>query len=121
MNGNVVSQFIPTWDKAGKLLEADGLGHIQVIVSNGVLETMDTATGDDIREGLISVRTTPDVFMQLNLNRVADEQACLRTLGAQVSSRPDEALAVKSVLEFDMVDRRSVSWIKPIGLMDGGA
>ena len=99
-----------------ELLEADGLGHIQVIVFNGVLETINTATGNDIRKCLISVRTTRDVFMQLNLNRVADKQACLRTLGAQVSSRPDEAVAVKPILEFDMVDKR---FVDQADLLDG--
>jgi restriction system protein len=99
-----------------ELLEADRAGHIQVIVFNGVLETVDTATGNDIRKCLVSVRTTRDTFTQLNLNRVADKQACLRNLGAQVSSRPDEAVAVKPVLEFDMVDRR---YVDQADLLDG--
>ena len=34
--------------------------------------------------------------------------ACLRNLGAQVSCRPDELQAVKSIVEFDMFDKRFI-------------
>jgi restriction system protein len=99
-----------------ELFEADRAGHVNVIVFNGILETIDNATGNDIRKCLISMRTTRETFLQLNLKRVADKQACLRNLGAQVSAKPDEAVAVKPVLEFDMVDRR---FIDQEDLLDG--
>ena len=56
---------------------------------------------------MISVRTTNDSFNELNLGRI-DKLVCLRNLGAQVSSRPDEQLPVKPVVEFDMVDKRFI-------------
>ncbi len=43
----------------------------------------------------------------MDLARV-ERLTCLRNLGAQVSPRPDEMVAVKPVVEFDMVDKRFV-------------
>lgn len=88
-----------------EVLETDQGNHIQVVTFNGFVNAIDPATGKDVRPCLISVRTTKDSFMELNLARI-DKQVCLRNLGAQVSSRPDERLAVKPVVEFDMVDKR---------------
>jgi restriction system protein len=90
-----------------EILEADQANHVQVVTFNGLVTAVDPATGKDVRPCLISVRTTRNNFMDLNLRRI-DKQVCLRNLGAQVSSRPDERLAVKPVIEFDMVDKRYV-------------
>jgi len=90
-----------------EVLEADQGNHIQVVTFNGLVTTVDPATGKDVRPCLVSVRTTRDSFMDLNLRRI-DKQVCLRNLGAQVSSRPDERLPVKPIVEFDMVDKRFI-------------
>lgn len=90
-----------------EVLEADQGNHIDVIVFNGFVNDTDPATGKDIRPCLISVRTTKDNFLDINLAKV-DKKACLRNLGAQVSSRPDELMAVKPIIEFNMVDKRFV-------------
>lgn len=45
--------------------------------------------------------------MQIKLERV-EKSACLRSLGAQVSGRPDELQAVKPIIEFNMVDKRFI-------------
>lgn len=90
-----------------EVLEADQGNHIQVVVFNGFVNTVDPATGNDIRPCLVSVRTTKETFSQLNLSRI-DKQVCLRNLGAKVSARPDEKLPVKPVVEFEMVDKRFV-------------
>lgn len=90
-----------------EVLEADQGHHIQVVTFNGFVNTVDPATGQDIRPCLISVRTIRDRFMGSNLARI-DKQVCLRNLGAKVSARPDERLPVKPVVEFDMVDKRFI-------------
>lgn len=90
-----------------ELFEADQGNHLDVIVFNGFVNEVDPATGKDIRPHLISIRATNDKFKEINLARI-DKKACLRNLGAQVSSRPDELMAVKPIVEFDMVDRRFV-------------
>lgn len=90
-----------------ELIEADQGNHIDVVVFNGLVNDIDPATGKDIRPCLISVRTTREKFKDINLSRV-DKKACLRNLGAQVSPRPDELMAVKPVVEFNMIDKRFI-------------
>ena len=90
-----------------ELFEADQGNHLDVIVFNGLVNDVDPSTGKDIRPCLISIRTTSDKFKEINLAKV-DKRACLRNLGAQVSTRPEELMAVKPVIEFNMVDKRFV-------------
>jgi restriction system protein len=56
---------------------------------------------------LVSVRAPKSHFLQINLEKI-DKIACLRNLGAQVSSRPDELQAIKPIVEFDMIDKRFI-------------
>lgn len=90
-----------------EVFEADQGNHLQVVVFNGLVQTVDPATGKDIRPCLVSVRVTRERFGELDLRRI-DKRACLRNLGAQVSPRPAEMQAVKPIIEFDMVDKRFV-------------
>jgi restriction system protein len=90
-----------------EIFEADQGKHIQVATFSGFVQTVDPTTGRDVRPCLISVRTTRERFDEIDLSRV-DKRACLRNLGAQVSPRPDERIAVKPIVEFNMVDHRFV-------------
>ena len=90
-----------------EVFEADQGTHLQVVVFNGYVHTVDPSTGRDIKPYLISVRTTREEFSQINLSRV-DKRACLRNLGAQVSAQPQAMQPVKPVVDFDMVDKRFV-------------
>jgi restriction system protein len=90
-----------------EVIEADQGNHLEVLCFNGFVQTVDPATGRDIRPHLISVRTTREKFCEIDLSRV-DKRVCLRNLGAQVSPHPAEAQPVKPVVEFDMVDKRFV-------------
>jgi restriction system protein len=90
-----------------EVLEADQGAHLSVVVFNGFVNGVDSATGQDVRPYLISVRTTKKRFAELDLSRI-EKRACLRNLGAQVSPQPTELQAVKPLIEFDMVDRRFV-------------
>ncbi len=90
-----------------ELFESDQGNNIDVVVFNGFVNEIDPATGKDTRPCIISVRTTKDKFLEINLAKI-DKKACLRNLGAQVSPRPDELMAVKPIIEFDMVDKRFV-------------
>jgi restriction system protein len=90
-----------------EVFEADQGNHLAVVTLNGFVRTVDRATGKDITPMLISVRTTKESFGQLQLDRV-DKQTCLRNLGAQVSPQPTDMIAVKPIVEFNMVDKRFV-------------
>jgi restriction system protein len=100
-----------------ELFEADRGRHVDTVVFNGMVDTVDAATGQRIRPCLITVRTTRDVFDQLDLARV-EPFACLKHLGAGVSKRPEELAPVRPVLEFDMVDPRFIEGTDVLGTLD---
>lgn len=85
-------------------------GVVDCLTLNGMLETVDPATGQTVRVCLISVRITADVFKSLNLALVQPEQ-CLRSLKASVSRSPAELLPVRPIVELDMIDPRFVDTV----------
>lgn len=91
-----------------ELLEADRAGHVGTVVLNGMVSTVDPATGRPVHPCLLTLRTTRATFEELDLGRV-DPAACLRHLGAGVSRSPAELTPVRPVLEFDMVDPRFIA------------
>lgn len=100
-----------------ELFEADRLGHIETIVFNGHVNSIDPSTGLAIHPCLITVRTTRDVFTKLDLKRV-DPIACLKGLNAGVSAKPDELAPVRPVLEFNMVDPRFIEETDVLSTLD---
>ena len=100
-----------------EVIEADQGNHVAVVTFNGFVQTVDPTTGRDVRPCLVSVRTTKERFDEIDLSRI-DKKACLRNLGAHVSSRPDEHVAVKPIVEFNMVDSRFVPGSDVIGELE---
>lgn len=90
-----------------ELFESDQGNHIDVVCFNGNVEAINRMTGKTERKCLISVRTTKTEFTAIDL-RYVNRILCLRNLGAQVSRDPHEAVAVKPIVEYNMVDRRFV-------------
>lgn len=100
-----------------EVFEADQGGHLDLAVFNGYINKVDETTGNDVRPYLISVRVSKETFRAVNLARV-DAQACLKNLGAQVSAQPEEARAIRPVIEFDMVDPRFIAGTDILGQLD---
>jgi restriction system protein len=100
-----------------ELFEADRGGLIETIVFNGVVDTVDPRTGQSIRPCLVTLRTTRDQFMAIQLANV-QPGACLQHLNASVSKRPEELAPVRPVLEFDMVDPRFVDEVDVLADLD---
>jgi restriction system protein len=90
-----------------EMFESDRLGHIESVVFNGHVDTIDPRTGQPSRPCLITLRTTREQFDGLDLARV-EPQACLQGLNASVSRSPAELAPVRPVLDFNMVDPRFV-------------
>lgn len=100
-----------------ELFEADRGRHLDVVIFNGVLDTVDPGSGKSVRPCLVTLRTTKDAFLELDLARV-DPLACLKHLSASVSKSPAELIAVRPVLEFSMVDPRYVAESDALSLLD---
>lgn len=91
-----------------EVFEADQADALALVTFNGVVDAHDPTTGQEVRVPVVSVRATKASFLQLRLDRV-EKIPCLRNLGAQVSSRPDELQAIKPIVEFNMVDKRFIA------------
>lgn len=102
---NVVAQV--TLRSVYEMLGADRAGHIESVVFNGHVDTIDPRTGQPTHPCLITLRTTRNLFDSLDLARV-EPGACLQGLNASVSRNPAELAPVRPVLEFSMVDPRFV-------------
>jgi restriction system protein len=89
------------------LFNADYSGHLESIVLNGHVNAIDQATGRPVHPCLVTLRTTREIFAQLDLSGV-DPEICLKGLSASVSKKPADLAPVKPVLEFNMVDPRFV-------------
>ncbi len=100
-----------------ELFEADRTGQLETIVFNGYVDSIDRSTGRPARTCLVTVRTTRDTFMQIDLGKV-DPIACLKGLNASVSKSPAELAPVRPVLEFNMVDSRFVEETDVISTLD---
>jgi restriction system protein len=100
-----------------EIFESDRAGHLESVVFNGHVDTIDPRTGQPIRPCLITLRTTRDVFDGLDLAHV-EPQACLKGLSASVSKSPAELAPVRPVLEFSMVDRRFIDEVDVLSTMD---
>jgi restriction system protein len=100
-----------------ELFEADRGRHVDVVVFNGVLHTIDPGSGKRIKPCLVTLRTTRETFSELDLSMV-EPIACLRHLSAGVSKSPAELVPVRPVLEFDMVDPRFVAESDALVLLD---
>ena len=90
-----------------ELFKADRAGYLETIVFNGYVATIDKGTGQPLRTCLVTLRTSRDIFTQLELSRV-DPLACLKVLNASVSKSPAELAPVRPVLEFNMVNSRFI-------------
>ena len=91
--------------------------HIDVVVFNGVADTINPRTGKPTRPCLITIRTTRDTFTEININQV-DPAACLKYLSAGISKSPTELAPVRPVLEFSMVDPRFITESDALGGLD---
>lgn len=100
-----------------EVFEADSFSVVDSVVLNCHVATVDPRTGNSINPCLITLRTTRETFLTLDLYRV-DPVACLKALNASVSKSPGELLPVRPVLEFSMVDPRFVGEADVIGQLD---
>lgn len=90
-----------------EIFSADTLGYVETLVFNGYVDSIDKGTGKPIRPCIITVRTTREVFQEIDLAHV-DPLSCLRSLNASVSKSAAELGPVRPVLELNMTDPRFI-------------
>ncbi len=90
-----------------EIFASDTAGHVETVVFNGYVESIDRGTGKPIRPCIITVRTTREVFQDIDLAHV-DPLTCLKSLNASVSKSAAELAPVRPVLELNMTDPRFI-------------
>lgn len=90
-----------------EIFAADKLNQIDVVALNGFVTKVDSSTGRTVQPYIISVRTTRDEFSELKLAKV-EPNSCLRHLSATISRNPSELVAVKPIVDINMVDPRFI-------------
>ncbi|ADB34931.1 restriction endonuclease [Kribbella flavida DSM 17836] len=96
----------------------DRYGVVDTVVFNGMVESVDLATGRTVRPCLITLRATREQFTALVLDQL-DPVACVRHyFGAEVSRHPEELQPVEPVLEFDLADPRTIEPVDVVSELD---
>jgi restriction system protein len=90
---------------------------VETVVLNAHVSTVDLATGHKIHPCLVSVRTSRDRFLDIELSRV-DPISCLKELRAAISNQPGELIAVRPILEFNKIDPRFIQEVDVLSTLD---
>ncbi|MCJ2059817.1 restriction endonuclease [Methylobacterium sp. J-048] len=100
-----------------EVFDSDEAQVVENAVVSVFVSTIDRATGRPIRPCLISVRVSAEQFGQLNLDRV-EPATCLKQLRAHVSGHPSELVAVKPIVDINMVDHRFIQEADVLSTLD---
>jgi restriction system protein len=99
------------------LARADRGEAVDTIVLSCFVNTVDPATGHQVRPCLLTVRVGITTFRGIELAKV-DPTACLRGLNAQVSPSPHELRPVRPIVDFNMVDHRFIDSTDVLSTLD---
>lgn len=102
-----------------ELFEADVVRAVETIAFNGVVETIDGATGNAIRPCIISVQAGRAEFEQINLSAV-DPRACFRKLKGIGSAQLHALAPVPPLVRFTKNDDRFVEGRAVLEQVDEG-
>ncbi len=90
-----------------KVFQSDSLDALASSVFNGWVQSIDKATGAPIRHCILSVQTSKQEFVALNMSHV-DPRACFKKLKGVCGARLCDISPVQPVLSLDKTDRRFV-------------
>jgi restriction system protein len=86
-----------------ELYKADAPRHLESVVFNGFVNTVNAASGKPERPYRVTVRAFRDKFLDRDFAALTPNR-CLQELSARVSPRPDELQGVPPVLKISEVD-----------------
>jgi restriction system protein len=90
-----------------ELFKADSKNHIQTIVLNVYVATIDPSTGNVVQPYILSIRVAREEFTELRLAAV-EPIACLKRLKAVVSRSAAEVVPIKPIFDINMADPRFI-------------
>ncbi len=87
------------------LLDKDN--HVESVVFNGWVDTIDKSTGQNIKPCIISIQTIKDEFININLKQV-DPKSCFKSLKGVGSSKLHSIAPIRPILQIDREDSRFI-------------
>ncbi|WP_420141794.1 restriction endonuclease [Sphingomonas sp.] len=90
-----------------ELFEADVDGNLDAILFNGMVESIDPATGLERKGCIMSILARRDEFCRIDLSR-ADPKACFKALKGVSAASLAVLAPVPPVIEMDREDRRFI-------------
>lgn len=90
-----------------KVFHSDSVGALQAAVLNGWVQSIDKATGASIQPCILTLHTTKDEFLALNMAQV-EPRACFKKLKGVSGARLHDISPVQPVIPMDRNDRRFV-------------
>ena len=94
--------------KINELYRNDYQELIMAIVFNGFIDTINRGTGKDITLCILSIQTSREEFLSLDLNRV-DPKECFRKLKGVGSTKLHTITPIAPLLQMDKTDKRFIS------------
>lgn len=91
---------------------------VDTVVINGMIDMIDTATGQQTRPCQITLRATRAQYGKVNLRQVKVVDCVRRFFGAEVTDHPDALTSVEPYLSFDMADPRLIDPIDVLSKLD---
>lgn len=90
-----------------ELLEADTRNFLKKVVFNGVTDTVDKRTGQNVRSTIMSILVDRDEFLNLDLARV-DPKSCFKSLKGVSASSLAALAPIPPIMEINREDRRFI-------------
>lgn len=100
-----------------EMFSADSALILKSIVFNGWVQSIDRATGQETRGCILSLQTSREEFLQINLALV-EPKACFRKLKGIASSKLVELTPVRPILTIRKDDARFVSGYNVVDSID---
>jgi restriction system protein len=91
-----------------ELYEADVINAIDIIVFNGWVDSIDKSTGHNTNACILSVSTSKDEFLAINLENV-EPKACFKQLKGVGSSKLHGLTPIAPIMSINKEDKRFVS------------
>lgn len=99
------------------IFKSDYANHIESIVFNGWINTIDSKTGKDITLCLLSIQTSKKIFEEINLAKINPKE-CFKGLKGVSSAKLHTITPIAPILQLDKTDKRFISSYEVMGKID---
>ena len=100
-----------------ELFEADTIGALDAVAFNGWVQSVDKATGQDIRPCIVSLHVRKEELLKVNLAKV-DPKTCFKNLKGVGSAKLHSLTPIAPILQMDRTDKRFVDARPVEGALD---